>query len=135
MALYVRAMTPDTTVIYNASCPICSREIELYRRYSTARGLSLRFDDLNTVELAQWNLTPEDAARRLHVIEDGKLLSGTDAFLTMWARMPRYRPLARIVGLPGIRHIAALVYEAALAPALYALHRRRVRRLECKGPL
>lgn len=135
MALYVRLMTRDTTVIYNASCPICAREIDHYRRYCRAQSLPVSFEDLNIAQLAAWNLTPETAARRLHVIENGALFSGTEAFLTLWARMPRYRRLAHIVGLPGIRQIASVIYERALAPALYALHRRRVRRSDCNGPL
>lgn len=121
-------MTASTIVIYNANCPICSREIASYRRYCETRDLPVAFHDLDRADLGTLGLTPEDAARRLHVIDRGTLLAGADAFLALWQAMPRFRPLARIVGLPGIRQIATLVYEGLAAPALYALHRRRVRR-------
>lgn len=121
-------MTASTIVIYNANCPICSREIDSYRRYCTARDLPVDFRDMDRMDLDALGLTPEHAARRLHVIDDGTLLAGTPAFIALWNAMPRFRPLAQIVSLPGLRQIAALVYEGLAAPALYALHRRRVRR-------
>lgn len=121
-------MTASTIVIYNANCPICSREIASYRRYCEARALPVAFRDLDRTDLGALGLTPEDAARRLHVIADGTLLAGTPAFIALWAAMPRFRPLARIVSLPGLRQIATLLYEGIAAPALYALHRRRVAR-------
>lgn len=124
-------MTTDTIVIYNADCPICAREIDSYRRYCDRLGLPVRFTDLGRADLGRWGLTPEQAAQRLHVIERGRLLAGVPAFLALWQRMPRFRPLARLVALPGLRQLAALVYDHVLAPALYALHRRRVRRASC----
>jgi predicted DCC family thiol-disulfide oxidoreductase YuxK len=117
-----------TTVIYNASCPICSREVEGYRRYAEARALPLAFRDMDSADLARWGLTPQDAARRLHVIRDGRLHAGVSAFVMLWSEMPRFRWLARLVSLPVIRPLAEVVYERALAPLLYLMHRRRVAR-------
>jgi len=124
-------MTQNTDVIYNADCPICAREIAAYERYSTAQRLPLRFVPLDRADLAGWGLTPETAARRLHVVQANRLLSGGDAFRALWAAMPRFRWLARLTGLPLVRPLADAVYDWALAPALYALHRRRVRRAGC----
>jgi predicted DCC family thiol-disulfide oxidoreductase YuxK len=115
----------ETEVIYNGACPICSREIAAYARAAEAGALPLRFTDLSSCDLARLGLTEEAAARRLHVLRGGELLSGVPAFLALWAEMPRLRWLSRLVGLPGMRHVATLVYEGALAPALYAMHRRR----------
>ena len=123
----------DTTVIYNASCPICSREIEGYRRYSEARALPLRFQDLDRADLAGWGLTPEDAARRLHVIQDGELLAGVPAFAALWREMPRFRWLGSLVMRPWVRPAAEIVYERVLAPILYAMHRRRVARGQARA--
>lgn len=118
----------ETTTIYNADCPICSREIAAYRRYAVAHDLPLRFEPLQTADLARLGLTPEDAARRLHVLREGELLSGLPAFVAIWQEMPRFRWLARLVSLPLLRPVATAVYDRVLAPALYALHRRRVAR-------
>jgi hypothetical protein len=62
------------------------------------------------------------------VLHEGTLTSGIPAFLVLWAQMPRYRWLARIVGFPGIIQIASFTYDHLLAPAIYRWHLRRLRR-------
>jgi hypothetical protein len=64
----------------------------------------------------------------LYVLHDGVLTSGIPAFLVLWAQMPRYRALGRIVGLPGFKQIAIAVYDHVLAPLIYHWHLRRVRK-------
>lgn len=115
-------------VIYNGSCPVCSTEVNVYRRHAEARALPIRFNDLNAADLDRLGLTKDAAARRFHVLKDGQMLSGVPAFLALWRTIPRYRWVARLVGLPGIRHLAILVYDHLAAPALYGMHRRRVTR-------
>ena len=119
---------PTTTVLYNAGCPVCNFEISHYARYAAKAGLPLRFDDLNTDARAGWGLDADTAARRLYVLHDGALSSGIPAFLVLWAQMPRYRWLARVVGLPGIRQTASAAYDHVLAPVIYRWHLRRLRR-------
>ena len=119
---------PDTRVLYNANCPVCNFEIGHYARYAGNAGLPIRFDDLNTEVRSQWGLDADTAARRLYVLHNGVLTSGIPAFLVLWAQMPRYRFLGRLVGLPGIRQIATLAYDHVLAPLIYHWHLRRVRR-------
>lgn len=120
--------TDQTRVLYNAECPVCSFEIGHYARYAEGRALPLRFDDLNTADLARWGLDADQAARRLHVLKDGALLSGIPAFLVLWAEMPRYRWLGRIVGLPVVREVAEFAYDRVLAPVIYRWHRARMAR-------
>ena len=118
----------STRVLYNDTCPVCRFEINHYAAYAQKRGLALRFEDLNDSDLRDWGLTEDQAARRLYVLKDGTLLSGIPAFLVLWADMPRYRWLGRIVGLPGLRHLAVFAYDAVLAPLIYRWHLRRLRR-------
>ena len=118
-----------TSVLYNASCPVCSYEINHYAEYSRHAALPIRFDDLNdTDRLSEWDLDADTAARRLHVLKDGQLLAGIPAFIALWREMPRYRWLARLVRLPGVFQIACAVYDYALAPAIYRWHLLRLRR-------
>lgn len=116
---------PKTSVLYNAECPVCNFEISHYASYSQKSGLPIRFDDLNTDARTAWNLTEDRAARRLYVLHEGELTSGIPAFLVLWRQMPRYRWLARIVGLPGIKQLAGLAYDYVLAPGIYRWHLRR----------
>ncbi|WP_375258792.1 thiol-disulfide oxidoreductase DCC family protein [Citreimonas sp.] len=118
----------DITVIYNDTCPICAREVAGYKRAARRDALPVAFRGLSEGDLARYGLTTRDAARRFHVMEDGRLVDGIDAFALLWDRIPRLRWLARLVRLPVVAPVARVLYDHAAAPALYALHRRRVRR-------
>ncbi len=120
--------TAKTAVLYNASCPVCSAEIGHYARYASQNALPIRFDDLNSEALGAWGLDADMAARRLYVLHEGKLSSGIEAFLVLWAQMPRYRWLGRLVGLPWVRPIASATYDHLLAPLIYRWHLRRMRK-------
>jgi predicted DCC family thiol-disulfide oxidoreductase YuxK len=125
-------MTDSCTVLYNGACPICSREVALYRTEAARTAAGIAFRDVTAAEaagdLAALGLTPEGAARRFHVVMDGQLIDGIDAFVALWSALPRWRWLSRTVGSRAIRPVAALAYDHIAAPALYALHRRRQRR-------
>ena len=114
-----------TAVLYNAECPVCNFEISHYESYSNKNGLPIRFDDLNSDALAAWNLTTDQAARRLYVLHENQLTSGIPAFLVLWKQMPKYNWLAKIIGLPGIKQVASVAYDYALAPAIYRWYRYR----------
>jgi predicted DCC family thiol-disulfide oxidoreductase YuxK len=118
----------DTCVLYNADCPVCNFEIQHYARYAGQTGLPIQFDDLNSNALERWGLEADTAAKRLYVLHKGTLTSGIPAFQVLWAQMPRYRWLAWIVGLPVVFQAACRVYDHVLAPAIYRLHLRRLRK-------
>ena len=125
---YLIGMSEPTKVLYNADCPICRFEIDHYRSYAQKSDLAIRFDDLNSDALATWDITSDQAARRLYVEHKSQLYSGIPAFIVLWKEMPRYRILARIVSLPGVHWFACKTYDLALAPAIYRWHRIRQRR-------
>lgn len=114
-------------VLYNGSCPICSKEIEHYQRYSEGEGLPIAYDDLMTEARESWTIDEDNAAKALRVRRGDQVLVGVDAFLALWEAMPRYRVLARLVRLPGVLTLARWVYDGVLAPALFWLHQRRER--------
>lgn len=116
----------QTRVLYNEDCPVCRFEINQYRSYSKKHDLAIQFDDLNSAKREKWNISPDQAAKRLHVFKDGVLYDGIPAFLVIWDDMPRYKWLAKFIGLPVIRPLSIAVYDWILAPALYAWHKRRV---------
>jgi predicted DCC family thiol-disulfide oxidoreductase YuxK len=120
--------TAPMRVLYNADCPVCRAEIDHYAAHAAARDLPIRFDDLNGPDITLWGIAPDAAARRLHVLHEGRVVAGVEAFRLLWDAMPRYRWLARVTGLPGVRQAAGLLYERVAAPILYRAHLRRVAR-------
>ena len=115
----------DTRILYNDTCPLCRFEIDHYRAAATRDGAPLRFDTLQ--DAARWGLTEDQAARRLHVLKDGELLSGLDAFRAIWSSLPRWRWLARVTGWPVLRPLVTVLYDRIAAPLLYRAHLRRQR--------
>jgi predicted DCC family thiol-disulfide oxidoreductase YuxK len=116
----------DTRVLYNDTCPVCSFEIDAYRRRAVKDGLPLQFDTLD--QAAQWGISPDLAARRLHVLHRGQVLSGIPAFRALWGEIPHLRWLARLTGRPFIGAAAVTLYDQLLAPLLYRMHLRRMKR-------
>jgi predicted DCC family thiol-disulfide oxidoreductase YuxK len=121
-------MTQETRILYNAECPVCSFEIDHYAARSRAQNLPLRFEDLNACDPAPYGVTRDQAARRLHVLHDGQVYGGIDAFVVLWQQMPRTRWLARVVGLRGVRPLATFGYDRLAAPLIYRWHLSRQRR-------
>ena len=71
-------------------------------------------------------VTYYDMLRRLHIQKGDIWHSGVDAFIHLWAEVPGFNWLARLVSLPPVRMIAVPVYDHVLAPWLYRRHLRRV---------
>ncbi|NNE52513.1 MAG: DUF393 domain-containing protein [Sulfitobacter sp.] len=119
-------MNDQTEVLYNASCPICGREVEHYAKLSTEADVPVEYHDLGDAEkLARWNVSAEEAAKRFHVRKGGQTYAGLPAFIVLWRDIPRTRWLARLFSLPGVHWIACKIYDHIAAPLLYAMHRRR----------
>lgn len=115
-------MIEQIKVLYNDTCPVCRFEIDHYRKRSA--DLPIRFDTLS--QATHWGISPDQAARRLHVMQGGKLLSGMAAFRALWAVMPRYKWLARLSALPFLRQVLDAAYDHIAAPLLYRAHLRRI---------
>jgi predicted DCC family thiol-disulfide oxidoreductase YuxK len=122
-----------TSVLFNATCPVCNFEIQHYARYAVANDLPIQFDDLNSDARARWGIDADTAARRLYVLHNGTLTSGIPAFLVLWAQMLKYRWLVRVIGVPGIKQIACVAYDFVLAPAIYRWHLLRLRKQTSKS--
>lgn len=119
-------MTDKTEVLYNASCPICRREVDHYAKLTQKAALPVSYDDLSDpAKLDAWGISADQAARRLHVRKAGLTYAGIPAFVVLWQDIPQTRWLARLVSLPGIHWLACKIYDHIAAPVLYWLHLRR----------
>jgi predicted DCC family thiol-disulfide oxidoreductase YuxK len=124
--------SPPLTVLYDGACPLCRREIGVYRGLQS--NTSVCFADVSddTLPLPP-GTTRGQLLARFHVRRaDGQLLSGAPAFLALWAVLPGWRWLARAGRLPGAAWAMERLYRHFLRwrPAL----QRWAARLERRRP-
>ena len=99
-------------VFYDGGCPLCRREIRHYRRLDSEGQLHWIDIHAHPETLQTFGLTFDAAMQRMHVMEsDGRMVSGAAAFVAIWKRLGRYRPLAWVVSLPGVFWLAEQAYS------------------------
>ncbi len=111
------------TVLYDGACPLCRREIALYRGLPADQPLA--FVDVSDTTTA---LPPgRDRAQllaRFHVLgADGRLVDGARGFVALWAVLPGWRRLAQLAAMPGAAGLMEIGYRAflRLRPAMQRL--------------
>merc|ERR1711997_1108967 len=100
------------TVYYDGKCGLCSKEINHYKKIAPT-GI-FNWQDVTQVPpkiLKSEGLTLADGLRLLHAKDkNGEVKVGVDAFILIWSQLNRWRLLAKIVSLPGIRQVAGVSY-------------------------
>jgi len=97
-------------VYYNNSCKICKAEIDLYKKEKINQINWVDITNNQTAKI-ETNKNYKQLLRRLHVEKNGKIFSGSKAFLLVWKNIPKYRILYSIFSLPVIFQIFSMVYE------------------------
>jgi predicted DCC family thiol-disulfide oxidoreductase YuxK len=112
-------------VYYNESCNICRAEINLYKKQNIKE---IDWVDITNNTDAEKDTLKDDKTllRRLHVIIDGKVFDGAEAFLLVWKNIPKYKFLYSIFRLPIIFQIFSLGYEV-IAFFLYLKNRKQIK--------
>lgn len=91
--------SPELTIYYDGSCPLCRREIAFYRRLPGAERLD--WMDVSAGAPLGEGLSCDAAMRRFHVRESGgRLLSGGAAFARLWRALPGWRTLGWCLAWP-----------------------------------
>jgi predicted DCC family thiol-disulfide oxidoreductase YuxK len=96
-----------------------------YADYARGANLPIAFDDLTRTDLTAWAVTEDAATRLLHVLHQGQLHVGFDAFLVLWDQLPRYRWAARVCRTPGLYQVLDWGYVNIAARYIYRRHLRR----------
>ena len=112
-------------VYFNNSCKICKAEIDLYKKEKIKE---IDWVDITNNNLAQRETSKnsKELLRRLHVIEDEKVIEGAEAFLVLWKKMPKYRFLYNFFKLPVIFTIFKYGYEI-VAYFLYLKNKKQLK--------
>ena len=111
-------------VYYNESCSICRAEINLYKKQNIEE---IDWVDITNNVAAEDETSKDDKAllRRLHVIKDGKVFEGAEAFLLVWKEIPKYKFLYKFFKLPIIFTLFKLTYEI-IAYFLYLKNKKQL---------
>jgi len=112
-------------VYFNNSCKICRSEINLYKKEKIEE---INWIDITNNEQAEkeTNKNDKELLRRLHVIDDNKVLEGAEAFLYVWKKIPKYRFLYKFFKLPIIFTIFDYGYEI-IAYFLYLKNKKQLK--------
>jgi 3-demethoxyubiquinol 3-hydroxylase len=103
------------TVYYDGACPVCSREIAMYRQQPGSEACSwVDASQCSASELGP-GLDQQGALARMHVRRaDGRLVSGAAAFILMWQAFPATRWLGRMAAFPPLSWLLEMGYRLFL---------------------
>jgi predicted DCC family thiol-disulfide oxidoreductase YuxK len=99
-------------VFFNNSCNICRAEINHYKKHSNE---NIEWVDVtnNKEALQITSKSYEQLLRRMHVIQDGKLIEGAEVFLIIWKNIPKYNFLYKLFNNKPMFFLLEIFYELA----------------------
>ena len=111
-------------VYFNNSCNICKAEINLYKKQNIE---DIEWVDITNNKSAELETQKNDKTllRRLHVKDGTNIVSGAEAFLLVWKKIPKYKFLYTVFKLPIIFTLFSLSYEV-IAFFLYLKNKKQL---------
>jgi len=112
-------------VYFNNSCKICKAEIDLYKKEKIQE---IDWVDITNNDLAEKETSKnsKELLRRLHVKKGKKILQGSEAFLMVWEKIPKYKFLYKFFKLPIIFNLFSFGYEI-VAFFLYLKNKKQLK--------
>lgn len=101
------------TVYYDGKCGLCSKEIRHYKKIAAEGVFDWQDITMDSRSLKQRNISLSQGLKFLHVVDrDDVVHIGVDAFIIIWRELKKWRYLATIVSLPGIKQFSRIAYKA-----------------------
>lgn len=113
-------------VYYDGLCPLCSREIDHYRKQEGVEKLS--FIDITAADFdaQKEGLDPRAVHKVMHVRgTDGRVKTGVDAFIEIWKILPRYRWASKLAQQSLVRPALDLGYQVFATVRPFLPRRKR----------
>jgi predicted DCC family thiol-disulfide oxidoreductase YuxK len=102
----------EVIVWFDGGCPLCRREIALMRRLD--RAGAIQFLDVASPDGGACPLDRAELLARFHAMENGRLVSGAEAFAAMWRAIPPLRALGFLARNPLALRVLETGYRAFL---------------------
>ena len=80
-------------VFYDGNCPICNREIELYKKLNKNKSVKWYNIYSDNKALKIINKSREECLKAFHVIDGDKIYKETDAFFVLWKDIKYFKIL------------------------------------------
>ncbi len=112
-----------TCVFYDGACPLCSKEVKLYKKLAANDKTRGRFTDdvdiewidisKSKTELKKEGIKYADAMQLMHVKDaSGIHQVGIDAVLTVWDQIPYYRKVFKLLkSIPALYPLLDKAYQ------------------------
>ena len=99
-------------VFFNNSCNICKAEISHYKKHCNDK---IEWIDVTNNKEAQkiTSKSYKELLRRMHILEDGKIIDGAESFLIIWKNVPKYNFLYKIFKIKPLFFLLNIFYEIA----------------------
>lgn len=108
------------TIYFDGACPICSKEVAFYRKYSDRKAEWIDVSILSNDETINGK-SRDDLLAIMHIRqENGQWLTAIDAFAAMWQLVPFLRPFAWVFTVLPLKPFWMLAYK------LFLKYRNRV---------
>tara|TARA_Y100001970_G_scaffold220744_1_gene271207 strand:+ start:542 stop:901 length:360 start_codon:yes stop_codon:yes gene_type:complete len=97
-------------IFFNNSCNICRAEINHYKKYCED---NIEWIDVTNNNEAQkiTSKSYKELLRRMHVMQNGKIIDGAETFLIIWKNVPKYNFLYRIFKIKPLFFLLNIFYE------------------------
>ena len=102
------------SVYYDGSCPSCVKDRQWYETLAGRHGDQVQWVDITGQDemLRARGIEPQAALQELHVEDgDGRVYRELDAYILLMSRVLVLKPLAWILGLPGIGGLLSRLYR------------------------
>ena len=112
---------PTITVYYDDQCPLCTREINFYKSKIHSEGANWKAIS----KIDNEKIDKNRALEKLHVSDsNGNLFIGTDAFIEIWARIPKLGKFAKFLRIPIFKIFLDICYKTFLVLRKYTWRRQ-----------
>ena len=99
-------------VLYDGKCGICRKEINYYQGIANPELFDWIDVTVDEQVLATHNIGLAEALMQLHSIDsEGRVYTGVSSFIQIWQRLPYWRVLAKLAGLPGVKQVLQWLYK------------------------
>lgn len=113
LASWLQRREPGLTVFYDGLCPLCNRTVILLSHFDICRAIAFKDLQTHAAHFPALAAVPEETLLKdLYALDrQGRLYAGVDTYIRILAGMIYPAPLAWVMHLPGIYHLAKASYR------------------------